>query len=122
MEWNEKMDRIIGQIQDLKDYAFALADECKEEINRAHPYFRESAKNLLHYIALRQHDVRELQKNLAGMGLSSLGRAECVMLNKGPYIVKAIKVLDDILKRMQDHQVKKYATLRKLKVSTQFKS
>ena len=49
-------------------------------------------------------------------------RAECVMLNKGPYIVKAIKVLDDILKRMQDHQVKKYATLRKLKVSTQFKS
>lgn len=76
MEWNEKMDRIIGQVQDLKDYAFALADECKEEINRAHPYFRESAKNLLHYIALRQHDVRELQKNLAGMGLSSLGRAE----------------------------------------------
>lgn len=33
-------------------------------------------------------------------------RAECVMLNKGPYIVTAAKTLDDILRRMQSHQEK----------------
>ncbi len=31
-------------------------------------------------------------------------RAECVMLNKGPHVVSAVRVLDDILRRMQAHQ------------------
>jgi pyruvate kinase len=47
-------------------------------------------------------------------------RAECVMLNKGPYIVEAAKVLDDILRRMQGHQSKKSSTLRQLKVAGEF--
>ena len=34
-------------------------------------------------------------------------RAECVMLNKGPQIVEAIKLLDTILKGMSDYQDKK---------------
>src|SRR5215468_7097207 len=41
-------------------------------------------------------------------------RAECVMLNKGPHVVRAVQVLDDILKRMQAHQAKKLAMLREL--------
>ncbi len=42
-------------------------------------------------------------------------RAECVMLNKGPHIVDAIRVLDDILRRMQAHQDKKRPLLRELR-------
>jgi pyruvate kinase len=42
-------------------------------------------------------------------------RAECVMLNKGPYVVAAVRVLDDILRRMQDHQQKKRSLLRRLR-------
>lgn len=41
-------------------------------------------------------------------------RAECVMLNKGPHILEAIQTLDDILQRMQGHQNKKSALLRRL--------
>jgi pyruvate kinase len=41
-------------------------------------------------------------------------RAECVMLNKGPHILEAIQTLDDILQRMQGHQQKKSALLRRL--------
>lgn len=44
-------------------------------------------------------------------------RADCVMLNKGPFILAAIRMLDDILRRMQKHQRKKKARLPKLKVS-----
>jgi pyruvate kinase len=47
-------------------------------------------------------------------------RAECVMLNKGPFVVQAVKVLDDILQRMQAHQEKKRSMLRKLRVATGF--
>lgn len=46
----------------------------------------------------------------AAMGL----RAECVMLNKGPYVVSAVRVLDDILRRMHAHQAKKRSMLREL--------
>jgi len=48
------------------------------------------------------------------------GRAECVMLNKGPYIVKAVDTLADILTRMQAHQVKRKASLRPLNVARNF--
>lgn len=50
----------------------------------------------------------------AAMGV----RAECVMLNKGPHILKAITTLDDILKRMQNHHAKKRDLMRKLRVAT----
>ena len=38
-------------------------------------------------------------------------RAECVMLNKGPYIVETIRFLAGILRRMDRHQFKKTARL-----------
>ena len=38
-----------------------------------------------------------------------------MMLNKGPYIDEAIRTLDDILRRMQQHQSKKRPLLRALK-------
>jgi pyruvate kinase len=47
-------------------------------------------------------------------------RAECVMLNKGPHAVKAVRVLDDILHRMQDHQAKKRSLLRRLRLASAF--
>jgi len=41
-------------------------------------------------------------------------RAECVMLNKGPYIDEAIRALDNILRRMEQHQYKKRSLYRRL--------
>jgi len=41
-------------------------------------------------------------------------RAECVMLNKGPQITKAIKMLDKILRNMQEIQKKKENALPRL--------
>ncbi len=41
-------------------------------------------------------------------------RAECVMLNKGPYILDAIAALVNVMIRMQEHQRKKFSRLRAL--------
>ena len=49
----------------------------------------------------------------AAMGV----RAECVMLNKGPYITEAVRVLSDILRRMKDHHAKKRQILRRLRLA-----
>lgn len=49
----------------------------------------------------------------AGMAV----RAECVMLNKGPHLRTALRVLDDVLRRMEEHHWKKSSLLRPLSIS-----
>lgn len=69
----------------------------------------------------------QVLENLAKRGVPSRAeitdaamgeRAECVMLNKGPHLVQAVQVLDDILCRMEAHQRKKSARLRRLNLCT----
>jgi len=50
--------------------------ESAELFARVHPSHRQSAANLVDYLTLRRHDIRELQESLAELGLSSLGRAQ----------------------------------------------
>jgi pyruvate kinase len=59
-------------------------------------------------------------KSLARKGVASrpeitdaamVVRAECVMLNKGPYIQNAVSILSDVLQRMEAHQFKKISLL-----------
>jgi pyruvate kinase len=45
------------------------------------------------------------------------GRAECVMLNKGPHIVQTVQFLGDVLARMATHRRKKTSLLRRLSIS-----
>jgi len=44
-------------------------------------------------------------------------RAECVMLNKGPFVIDAVALLSKILKKMEGHTSKKKSVMRALKVS-----
>jgi pyruvate kinase len=65
----------------------------------------------------------QVLENLAKAGLPSRGeitdaamsvRAECVMLNKGAYVARAVQTLDSILRRMESHQHKKMPLFRGL--------
>ena len=47
-------------------------------------------------------------------------RAECIMLNKGPYIEKAVRMLDKVIRKMQRIQKKKRTLLPKLEFSETF--
>lgn len=66
----------------------------------------------------------EVLANLAATGVPTRSevtdaaagnRAECVMLNKGPYMADTITKLNDILTRMHEHSDKKRPLLRRLK-------
>jgi pyruvate kinase len=52
------------------------AAACSRQIEAVLPERRRSATNLAHYIGLRKQSVRQLQLELAELGLSSLGRSE----------------------------------------------
>jgi pyruvate kinase len=53
-----------------------LEHEMRGAIERVPDERRESARNLVRYVALRQNDLRDLQLQLTQLGLSSLGRSE----------------------------------------------
>ncbi|WP_439880281.1 pyruvate kinase [Pontibacter sp. MBLB2868] len=67
---------LISQLEQLHEEAIALEKKFAPAIAKVAPEFKKSAKNLLHYLTLRHHDIRVLQEKLSQMGLSSLGRAE----------------------------------------------
>lgn len=68
--------RVAPEIAELARAAAALERSSAADLQRVTPEQRPSARNLVHYLALRRQDLRELQDRLAAVGLSSLGRAE----------------------------------------------
>ncbi|MBW2494127.1 MAG: hypothetical protein JRE43_05200, partial [Deltaproteobacteria bacterium] len=73
---HSEMQSLGQQLQLIRERAEALELRFEAELKEVHPDFVASARNLLHYVALRQFDIGELQERLAELGLSSLGRAE----------------------------------------------
>ncbi|MDH3757397.1 MAG: pyruvate kinase [Gammaproteobacteria bacterium] len=70
------LESLWQQLQRIRERAEALEARFEPELQQVHPNFAASARNLLHYFALRQYDIGELQERLSELGLSSLGRAE----------------------------------------------
>lgn len=66
----------LSGIERLRISALDLEHEYAQQIDKLAPEFRRSAINLLHYLAVRHHDIRELQGLLTQLGMSSLGRME----------------------------------------------
>jgi pyruvate kinase len=71
---------LINELSALRVSLLAREGDMAEELALVSPKLRESARNLVHYLALRVHDLRPIQEQLAWLGLSSLGRAESHVL------------------------------------------
>jgi pyruvate kinase len=67
---------LLVQLRSLRTEAVGLERELEPLIAAVHPGGRSGARNLVHYLSLRQRDLRPLQDQLASCGLSSLGRSE----------------------------------------------
>jgi len=70
------VERSFRGVEQLHRAALAIEEELADALGRTAPESRESAYNLAHYLGVRRHDVRELQRDLSNLGLSSLGRME----------------------------------------------
>ena len=70
------IDRLIRALTEIREQCLGMERKFVREIKQVEPEHRISARNLLHYLALRQHDLREIQRDLSSYGLSSLGRME----------------------------------------------
>lgn len=70
----------LDDLFELEQAALRLESERAPDIDQVAPARRASAINLIHYLAIRQHDLRALQRKLGALGLSSLGRLEASVL------------------------------------------
>lgn len=72
----ERLRGVITAVQTLIQEMHAAAAHQHEAIDAIPVDFRASARNLIHYLTVRAHDLRPLQRELAALSLSSLGRME----------------------------------------------
>lgn len=77
IEYNKKeiLD-ILKEVDNLISSAKHLEEQNAQTLNLIHPENINSACNLLHYIAIRAKDFRQLQKSLSNLAISSIGHSE----------------------------------------------
>jgi pyruvate kinase len=89
------VDAIAKELLAIRADMVAAAALTKRWLDAVHENYRDSGRNLLHYLALRRHDLRPLQLRLAQWGLSSLGRAESHVLATVDAVLNALRALCD---------------------------
>lgn len=95
--WNlTQLEQLLAELGKIHADMSHLEAEFAERVKKAHPSQRHSARNLLHYLALRQRDVRHLQESLTALGLSSLGRTESHVMAT---IEAVMKILSHLAQR-----------------------
>lgn len=87
------IDRLTPTVEKLRSEALALAEQQAKVLVRMDRLESYSAQNLLHYLAVRQHDIRRLQTDLSTLGLSSLGRMEANTLATLNAVIVALNSL-----------------------------
>jgi pyruvate kinase len=90
-EWHaDRLKQLIVELSDLRNEMIALENRLAHKTLALPAEHQHSAKNLIHYLALRKHDIRPLQDKLACFGLSSLGRSEARVLSNLDAVLKVI--------------------------------
>lgn len=85
--------RALRRIEQLRAAALALEAQHVASLAATAPAMRRSARNLVHYLAVRAHDIRPLQSDLARLGLSSLGRMEAHALASLELVAGLLRLL-----------------------------
>lgn len=91
----DRLEVLRADVAALRGEAIAAERAADATIEAVHSSHRAGAANLAHYLALRTHDLRELQERLSAEGLSSLGRMESDVLGN---LDAVLTMLDDALR------------------------
>ncbi|MFT0861276.1 pyruvate kinase [Ancylobacter sp. G4_0304] len=84
---------LLEEVIELRARVAAQAAPVIERFARLAGRHDPSLENLAHYLALRQHDLRPLQRRLMARGLSSLGRLESRVLPTLDAVIGALSAL-----------------------------
>jgi pyruvate kinase len=88
-----EISALTDEVRALQSAMVAAVAARQDLLTRVHPRHARSAANLVHYVELRRHDIRELQHRLGQLGLSSLGRSEAHVLATVDAVLEALDAL-----------------------------
>src|SRR6516162_6329254 len=71
-----EIQSLISRLEPIRLEVLQEEHHFRDELDHVYSDNLQSARNLVHYLSLRRHDIRELQEDLGRLGLSSLGRLE----------------------------------------------
>ena len=87
------LNQVLADLTDLRRQAITMEAAFVADTEAVSPEYRCSAINLLHYLGLRQNDIRAMQLVLASLGLSSLGRCEAYTLADIDAVIAALQCM-----------------------------
>jgi pyruvate kinase len=91
LAWDlELVARLAQELTSLRVDLIDLEEKSSSRLHALPGAQSASARNLLHYVALRRWELRDLQDALASLGLSSLGRAESCVLGTIEAVLKML--------------------------------
>lgn len=85
---------LLKELLGLLRYVKKFEASHRHWLNGVASHHEMGARNLLHYVALRQHDIRAVQKDLAACGLSSLGQSESTVLHSMTRVARMLALLE----------------------------
>jgi pyruvate kinase len=85
--------QLRAQLLSICDDAIELESHYAEELAAVQPDYRDGALNLVHYLALRETDIHDLQEILTQLGLSSLDRVERDVLTSIRAVLAALAAM-----------------------------
>ncbi len=88
------IEDIIREVEEIIVFVEAQEKDKIELIQQVQAHYRESARNLVHYLALRSFDLRNLQEKLAQLGISAIAHSEAYTLSNLYNILKLLYLLD----------------------------
>jgi pyruvate kinase len=103
MEQHGTVGALARELEGIRTAVAAAERDAEGVIAQATPAWRDGARNLVDYVALRRHDLRQLQGGLAALGLSSLGRAEA-------HVVPTLDAVLSALGSLRGHRASRLGT------------
>jgi len=89
----DSLIRLLRELAAIRRELIEAEQVSREVWEKVHPSQRRSARNLIHYLALRRTDLRPLQLKLSAFGLSSLGRSEAHVLATVDAVLRVLHAL-----------------------------
>ena len=91
--FTQEIESLISRLQPIRLEVLEAEQHFRTELDHVYSGNLQSARNLVDYLCLRRHDIRELQEDLGRLALSSLGRLES-------HVIATLDALLDLLHKL----------------------
>lgn len=111
---SKDLAQIAEQLLEIDDSMVEAEKDFDCLLEKIHPENKKCAVNLLHYLALRSQDIRDLQDDLHACGLSSMASSESHIRGQLLAILKRLGVKKKITDTIFSYETSKLSLSKKL--------